>query len=268
MKRNHTPNGRNFTACLVGTAFVLAALPADAAKNPDKPDKRIDKIERKMERAAMGDLPSRPAMAAAAPAATPERSSKSERADRPGKSDRADRAERSDRSESSDRSAAFSGADSKFEGFRVITERNIFNPTRIGRSRAAPEEKPPRVDEISLVGTMHYDKGVVAFFDSPDAQYRKNLREGESIAGFKVSRISPDGVELLREDKPVSLKVNQQLRRREGADWSVGATPVRTAPGSVDDAQAAAAAAAQEIPADAPEALKRLMEKRKQQLQK
>jgi hypothetical protein len=156
-----------------------------------------------------------------------------------------------------------------FDAFQLIVERNIFNPNRVGRTRAAPEEKPPRIDEISLVGTMQYDKGLVAFFDSPDSSYRKTLREGESIADFKVQRISANSVELLQGEKPVTLKVTEQLRRPEGADWSVRTTPAAMAATSGSGSMSSGAPSGPtEIPADASEALKRLLEKRNKQLNK
>jgi len=160
-----------------------------------------------------------------------------------------------------------------FEAFQLIVERNIFNPNRVGRTRAATEEKPPRVDEISLVGTMHYDKGVIAFFDSTEPAFKKSLRVGESVAEFKVLSIAPDGVELMRGDQPLSLKVSQQLRRAEGGDWNV-ITVVPPAPradatvGSRLESARPGEPAAPEIPANASEVLKRLMQKREKQLSK
>ena len=262
--------------CLMFGTLAFGVVSAHAAKNPDKvidkpekpfdkpfdkPDK-IEKFERKLERAGMAaELPERSAPRQTMAAPAPERSSKSERSERASKSDRSDSAERA---------SPATPADAKFDGFRVIVDRNIFNPNRAPRTKAAPEEKPPRVEEISLVGTMRYEKGLVAFFDSTDTAYRKNLREGESIAGFKIRRIAADGVELERNDQPVSLKVAEQLRRREGGDWTVNASQPRSDPraSGPEAARASAEAAAAEIPAGASEALKRLMEKRKQQLSK
>jgi hypothetical protein len=158
-----------------------------------------------------------------------------------------------------------------FDAFQLLVERNIFNPNRVGRTRSSPEEKPPRVDEISLVGTMESARGRIAFFDSPDAAFRKALREGESVGDFKVQRIATDGVDLVRDDKPLALKVSQQLRRPEGGDWSVRSTPTaapesRTGPNGSTIARTAEVAAEPEIPADASEVLKRLMKKREKQL--
>jgi len=166
-------------------------------------------------------------------------------------------------------------AANSLEAFRVLVEKNIFNPNRVGRTRDAVAEKPLRIDEISLVGTMEYHGGIVAFFESPDSAYRKSVRTGEKIGDFSVRQIGADTVELSRDDQPLTLKVAQQLRRVEGGDWKVitlVATPPRSGPGgaagSADDTRATAAAAAAEIPADASEALRKLLKKREKQLQK
>lgn len=203
-------------------------------------------------------------------------------ADRPERTDRPDRSERrrgSSTSASSAPAAASSSSNSgansagptgsAFDAFQLVVERNIFNPTRVGRTRAS-EDKPARVDEIALVGTMNYDRGLVAFFESADASYKAARREGESIADFKVQRIMPEGVELLRGDKPVSVRVAQQLRRVEGGDWVVMATPLPTGPSGssapvAEMARPADNAGAADDAAEASEVLKRLLKKREKQ---
>ncbi len=166
-------------------------------------------------------------------------------------------------------------AGQSYDDFRLVVERNIFNPNRVGRTKAAPEEKLVRVDAVSLVGTVQHGTEAIAIFNSTDPAYRKDLRAGESLGEFKLQTISADGVELMREDKPLSLKVAQQLRRVEGKDWTVSAAPVsqfdsRSSGSSSGSASRGATAAAPvvEIPADASEVLKRMMKKREQQLKK
>ena len=188
-------------------------------------------------------------------------------ADRERSSDRGGRRNSGGTTSAAPSSAATAGApvspSSGFEAFQLIAERNIFNPNRIGRTRSNSDEKPPRVDEIALVGTMQSDAGVMAFFDSPDAAFKKTLKAGESVADFKVESIAPDGVQLMRGDKPLALKVAQQLRRAEGGDWNV----ITMVP-EVEAVKPVEINAAAEPSADTSEALKRLMEKRKKQLQK
>lgn len=149
-----------------------------------------------------------------------------------------------------------------FNAFRLVTERNIFNPNRVGRTRESNEPPPPRVETIAFVGTMETDQGLRAFFDSADAAFRKTLREGEAVAGFTVKKILPDSVELTRDEKITPLRMTQQLRRAEGGDWTVTSRDlVRT-----ESAKPNEAAAPPPIPSNASEVLRRLMEQRQKQL--
>jgi len=152
-----------------------------------------------------------------------------------------------------------------FAAFQLVVERNIFNPNRVGRTREASDTKEVRTDEISLVGTMQYDKGLLAFFDSPDARYAKALHEGDTFADFKVQRIMADQVELLRGDKPLTLRLSEQLRRPEGGDWSVRPSP-SNAFTTVPAAAVALPTAGAADSGEASEVLKRLLQKREKQL--
>jgi hypothetical protein len=147
-----------------------------------------------------------------------------------------------------------------FEAFRLITERNIFNPNRTGRRERTVEETLPRLDVITLVGTMDSDKGLRAFFDGSEAGFRKVLHVGESVDKFKVTKVAPQSVDLERDGKTLSVRVGQQLRRPEGADWvlaadlqsrAVVADPARVDPNAPPS-----------IPANADDVTRRLMERR------
>lgn len=238
---------------------LIGSLPAYAAKGDKNPDseKRIEKIERKLERSGAAEalaaaIAERKAMAATAPA--PES----------GRGDRSSGSSSRSRSSRGEYREPTTPADSKYDSFRLIVDRNIFNPSR--RPRERTEERQPRIDTIALVGTMQSDKGVVAFFDSQDSAYRKTLREGQSLGEFKVQKIQPNEVELARDGKPVSLRVSDQLRRPEGGDWSLAPSdlPAATAPGA-----ASAAAPVVEPPSissETSDVARRMMEARKKQL--
>lgn len=143
-----------------------------------------------------------------------------------------------------------------FEAFRSIGDWNIFDPNRVGRKSSEPPS--PAGDTISLVGTMQYAKGLFAFFDSPEARYRKALHVGDAIAGFTLTRIDGRGVMLKRDSKIVPLQVGQQLGRPEGGQWRVSAA---ARPGPVQSPGAEPA-----TPAGASDILKRMMERRQKQL--
>ena len=152
------------------------------------------------------------------------------------------------------------GATASFDAFKLIGNLNIFDSTRVGWVDEAPKAQ---VDSISLVGTMDYEKGPLAFFDGSDRSYRKALRTGGTIADFTVTRINSGGVELTRNSKSIPLQMGQQLRRPAGEDWTVGAASPRAA---AAPAPAAAAAAQADVSADTSDVLKRLMAQRQQQL--
>ncbi len=155
-----------------------------------------------------------------------------------------------------------------FEAFGLIVERNIFNPNRTVRTAPGAAVEPVRVDEIALVGTMTSDQGLLAFFESADSSFQKTVRVGESIAEFKVERITSGGVDLARGDTPLALMVAQRLRRIEGGAWTVdtSGTDVAQEKGLTAGRRAVEPGAPAEIPADASDVLKRLMKKREKQL--
>src|ERR1041385_6179537 len=59
-----------------------------------------------------------------------------------------------------------------FSSFRIITERNIFNPRRSARYVPTERTRRPstRTDSFALVGTMSYEKGFFAFFDGSSSE--------------------------------------------------------------------------------------------------
>jgi hypothetical protein len=181
---------------------------------------------------------------------------------------------RRSRSESSAKTPARTDAPTtpagSFETFRLVSDRNIFNPNRTGRRDRSSEETAPRLDQINLVGTMESDRGLRAFFDGSSAAFRKALRAGDSIESFKITQVSPSGVELERDGKALSLRVGQQLRRPEGGEWNLISADVARSEAAAAAAKASAGkidpTAPVAIPANADDVTRRLMEKRNKDL--
>jgi hypothetical protein len=153
-------------------------------------------------------------------------------------------------------------AKGSFDSFRLIGDRNIFDPNRRSRTRSASNEPAaPTGDTIGFVGTMDYDQGIYAFFDSSDARYRQVLPAGGKLAEFVVKRVGARSVDLTRDGKVTTLQITQQLHRPDGGEWTVtGASPAPTVSAATEGDAAPA------IPADASDILKRLMEQRQKQL--
>ncbi len=110
-----------------------------------------------------------------------------------------------------------------FSDFKIITDRNIFNTRRYARSSNNTERRETpravRIDSLTLVGTMSYEKGWFAFFDGTSSDYRKAAQPNEKVAGFTVSEITPMHVKLQWETNEVTLRVGTQLRRENGGSW-------------------------------------------------
>jgi len=156
-----------------------------------------------------------------------------------------------------------------FSAFQIIAQRNIFDPNRYPRyqqnyrrtsSRSAPT--------FSLVGAMSYRKGMFAFFDGTDPDYQKAIQAGGDIAGYTVTNITLNGVQLATNGQTINLKVGAAMRL-EGDSW------VLNQPGDWTESSSGGgeSISPQETPAPSPGAgggevndvLKRLMQLRQQE---
>ena len=153
-----------------------------------------------------------------------------------------------------------------FSNFQVISDRNIFNPSRTARHRNKGGQAPAS-DAFSLVGTMHYAKGTFAFFDGTTSEYRKAVQNAGTIAGYKVTDITPTTVKLASGDKQLTMKIGTQMRREEKGVWQFvvsGELPTETTD-TVDTASAEPAG--NNSSTEGNDVLKRLMQRREQELQ-
>jgi hypothetical protein len=158
--------------------------------------------------------------------------------------------------------------------FKIITQRNIFDPNRSGIGRIRPlrdnNRRPSVVDAFALVGTMSYEKGKFAFFDGESSQYKKVLEPGAIIAGYTVKDIAPKAVTLAANGKEFQMQVGTQLKNAGANGWRLSTRDVPADSSNSDqgdqtvEAQPTAPPAASS--AQASEILKRLMEKRQQEL--
>jgi hypothetical protein len=159
-----------------------------------------------------------------------------------------------------------------YAAFKLIVDRNIFDPNRYPHRPGAPSVRPPpkSVDYVSLVGTMSYEKGTFAFFDGTSSDYKKALKLTDSIVGYKVTNITPNAVRLASGTNEINLSVGSQLRREEDGPWrlssqvvSYSATPALTATNGAPSTNATGSDIA---PGGAEsDILKRLMQKREKE---
>jgi hypothetical protein len=106
----------------------------------------------------------------------------------------------------------------EFSSFKIINDRNIFDPNRRPHVVAGPPSQI--VDSFSLTGTIVYGRGPFAVFDGTGPDYHKVLERGGVIAGYTVTNIGPNSVKLASGTNQVDLKVGMQMRRNEDGLWS------------------------------------------------
>ncbi len=164
-----------------------------------------------------------------------------------------------------------------FSEFRIILDRNIFATRRSGatRRRTSTVTQPRRVEYFTLVGTMEYGDKKIAFFDGSMATYRRAVKVGDIFAGFKLADVSYKSVKLQNETNEIELFIGWQLRREEGDSWNViqqastvvdsQTRPQLELPGS--DAALSSRPASSSTSSMASDVLRRLMERREQELQ-
>jgi len=153
------------------------------------------------------------------------------------------------------------------DSFRLIWERNIFNPNRSGRytrtpppvRRREPDRRAP-VESFALMGTMSYEKGNFAFFEGSGSQYQKVLETSNTIGGYTITEITQAHVKLESTNgQAIELPVGMQMRRQEEGEWTVSERA--QASGGYSRSSSSSNSSGPE----SSEALKRLMERREQE---
>jgi hypothetical protein len=162
-------------------------------------------------------------------------------------------------------------ASTDYSSFRVIAERNIFDPNRYPHAtRSTRRITSNRAPAFSLVGTMTYKKGMIAFFDGTDSDYRKVLATNGVINGYQVVGITLQGVKLESAGKSFEMRVGAQMRQAGKGEWQLaesGELPAITV-GSEAPATDATPAASSAPGSDSEpnDILKKLMQQREQEL--
>lgn len=168
------------------------------------------------------------------------------------------------------------------ERFSLIYERNIFDPNRRKNDAIEPpvqvETKAPQIDEISLVGTLVTDASSYAFFNGTSADYRGVVLQGDQIAGCTITSIHPSHVMLNTPQRLVQLNVGMALRRVDEGEWNVtSGTSISSSylsesssrePNRSMTSQNTSASTTEETDSDMDDILKKMMERRRQEMEK
>lgn len=128
------------------------------------------------------------------------------------------------KSEGPSKNAATTNAPGDFSAFKIIYERNIFNPNRrpkSGKNQIENIVKNPKIDSFSLVGTLTTPTNTVAFFSGSSSAYRTALPLNKSIAGYRVAEIDYSSVKLCDANHTFELPIGKQMRREDEGEWKM-----------------------------------------------
>ena len=159
-----------------------------------------------------------------------------------------------------------SGTD--FPSFKIIAERNIFNPSRSGRAVAvANPPKPVKVDTFTLVGASSSEAGRFAFFDGSSSEFRKVVKPGDSFAGFKIADVSWNRVKLVSANgTPMEMAIQSQMKRLDEGEWSFNASPEPIVNSSAEPTATGGGTSESASSGSESDILKKLMQKREEEL--
>jgi len=164
------------------------------------------------------------------------------------------------------------------QDFKIITQRNIFDPNRRAgsgeRGRRIDPNRLARADGFSLVGTLIDKRGEFAFFSGSDSKYKKVLKVAGIIADYKVTEVAPDYVQLeSSSSNHVKMTVGMQMKKLDAGEWqlvdgTVAVAKISDTPASEtkdtetsDDGPSTGSSSADAV-------LKRLMQQREKELNK
>ena len=161
-----------------------------------------------------------------------------------------------------------------FSTFRIIPERNIFDPDRYPHE-VRQHHHSTGTPTFALAGTMSYRKGMFAFFDGTSEDYQKALQQGGTIAGYTITKITFDGVTLSAGGHETNMSVGAAMQQEADGSWHLvaagdwtGASATESETGAETENTTNAAPAPVAPSGGGPESdvLKRLMQQRQQEL--
>ncbi len=156
-----------------------------------------------------------------------------------------------------------SPAGDAYAAFKLVWERNIFDPNRRPfRPRDPSTERPRRRDVMTLVGTMISELGSYAFFDGNTSDARKVLKPGNEIGTYKIADIAMQGIKVRNGTNMMDLTLGGEITREEGQAWQIARG--RGMPVTKVDQPAALPTALSSV--EESDIVKRLMQKREQEL--
>jgi hypothetical protein len=158
-----------------------------------------------------------------------------------------------------------SSAVPEFAEFEIVVKRNVFDSTReperpqVERPQLPPQpaRRPERT--VTLAGVFVADERTVAVFVGTDGSCT-DLTVGGELAGLTVAAVDSSGARMTVDDRELTVPVGGKLSDGGEGTWTVV--------GQVEQARSVEAMEQEQSTAERGDLLKRLMERRKRELEK
>ena len=100
-----------------------------------------------------------------------------------------------------------------YESFRLLHSRNVFDPDRrpVRPANAASNAPVGRADYLALTGTLIDNDKTYAFFSGSRADFNKVLSVRDKIANATITQITPNNIVVERGGKSVNVLVGQTV---------------------------------------------------------
>ncbi len=110
-----------------------------------------------------------------------------------------------------------------YSDYSVITEKNLFHPSRKISSDTKQEQETAR-PEIILYGTLITDEKRIAYIEDKKSPYstpgrgkrQVAINEGGTVAGYKLEKVNAESILLVRGEDKITVTLNTDKERKSG----------------------------------------------------
>jgi hypothetical protein len=167
-----------------------------------------------------------------------------------------------------------------FDEFSIVFEKNIFNPDRRSLSKGPISIAPPKpqIESSYLLGALISNDGAYAFFENSGSNGDSVLKVGDDFCGRSIVSINSSSIKLKDATQTIDLNVGMGMQRIKNGPWTLASESAKHISRSTsrhqppdltrDNNDEPKASATDSAASSSNDILKKLMERRKQEMQK